>query len=290
MIYSRYFETMGIAVVAGRDFTPSDLVEHAPMAALVNEAFARRYFGGANPVGRHFFTRPPREYFTASSTDPFLPCTILGMVKDSRYASLRGKTPPTIYQPFFQANTGRGQMVLHVRTAVSAATLVPLIRKQVQAVDPALPAFDFRTLSAEMDAALVEERLLAALSGLFGALALLLACVGLYGLLVFASVQRTGEIGIRMALGARRGDVLRMILRDALLLVGAGIAIGVPAAIAAAHIASSRISGLVFGLSATDPATFAAAALVLLGAGVIAAVIPARRASRVDPATALRAE
>jgi ABC-type antimicrobial peptide transport system permease subunit len=137
---------------------------------------------------------------------------------------------------------------------------------------------------------LIRERLIATLSSLFGALALLLACVGLYGLLAFSVVQRAGEVGIRMALGASRGDVLWMMLREALLLAFAGLAIGVPVAIAAGRIASSRVSGLLFGLKATDPLTVAGAAALLVLVSGIAAYLPARRASRVDPLVALRNE
>ncbi len=157
-------------------------------------------------------------------------------------------------------------------------------------VDPNLPQFDVHTLSEEMDAALIRERLIAMLSTLFGGLAVLLACVGLYGLLAFAVVQRTGEVGIRMALGAARGDVLWMILREALLLGVAGVAIGVPVALACGRLIASRSSGLLFGLKATDPTTVTSAAALLIFVTALAAYLPARRASRVDPMVALRNE
>jgi ABC-type antimicrobial peptide transport system permease subunit len=153
-----------------------------------------------------------------------------------------------------------------------------------------MPMFDVHTLEEEMGAALVQQRLIALLSSLFGGLALLLACVGLYGLLAFALVQRTSELGIRMALGARRGDVVWMVVREAWLLVAIGIAVGVPAALAVGRLAASQISGLLFGLEATDPLTIVAAALALATVATFAAYLPARRASRVDPMIALRAE
>ena len=181
-----------------------------------------------------------------------MPYRIVGVVKDSRYSNPRGETRPIVYMTFLQTNTGRGQMVLHVRVSGNAGAVMQRLREQVAAVDPAMPMFDLHTLEEEMHAALVQPRLIAMLSSLFGGLALLLACVGLYGLLAFTLVQRTGEIGVRMALGARRGDVVWLVVGEALLLVATGIAIGVPAALLVARLAASQISGLLFGLEATD--------------------------------------
>ena len=181
-------------------------------------------------------------------------------------------------------------MVLYVRVAGDVGRLAGRIREEVLRVDPALPAFDVHTLAQEMDAALVRQRLVAMLSSLFGALAVLLACVGLYGLLAFGVVQRRSELGIRMALGAGRMGIVRMILGEAFLLVAVGIAIGIPAALVAARLARSRVSGLLFGLTASDPTTILAAALLLFGVAGLAAYLPARRASRVDPIVALRNE
>jgi ABC-type antimicrobial peptide transport system permease subunit len=168
--------------------------------------------------------------------------------------------------------------------------LLPRIREEISKVDASLPVFDIHTLEEEMDAALVQQRLMALLTSLFGALALLLACVGIYGLLAFSVAQRTGEIGIRTALGARRGDVIWLILREALVLVGIGVAVGVPAALLVGRVASSQISGLLFGLEAHDPLTLAAATAFLILVAALAAYLPARRASRVDPMMALRNE
>jgi ABC-type antimicrobial peptide transport system permease subunit len=197
---------------------------------------------------------------------------------------------PLIYTTFLQTNTGRGQMVLHVRVTGNPGAVIQRIREEVAAVDPAVPMFDVHTLEEEMNAALVQQRLIAMLASLFGGLALVLACVGLYGLLAFTLVQRTGEIGIRMALGARRGDVVWLVVSEALLLVAIGIAAGVPAALAVARLASSQISGLLFELEPTDPFTIAMAALALVAVAALAAYLPARRASRVDPMVVLRAE
>jgi predicted permease len=280
MVYPKYFATMGIPMAAGRDFNAQDLGENSPPVVVVNEVFARQSFSGENPVGKPCLVR----------TRSRAPCEIIGVVKDSRYTNLRGDTPAMAYQPFLQTQTGRGQMALHVRTAGSAGLILPRIREEVQKVDRDLPTFEVHTLAEEMDTALIRERLIAMLSSFFSVLALLLACVGLYGLLTFAVVQRTSEMGIRMALGASRRDVVWMVMREALALAVIGVAIGVPAALAAARLASSQIAGLLFGLKTTDPLTMAAAAVLLAVVAGIAGYIPARRASRVDPMVALRNE
>jgi predicted permease len=282
MVYPNYFATLGIPIVAGRDFNGADLAENSPLVAVVNETFARRVFPGENVVGKHYVTRGRRG--------DSLTCEIIGVVKDSRYANLRGETPPVIYQPFLQTNTGRGQMVLHARVSGNPGGLLPRIREEVQRVDKDLPMFEVNTLAAEMDAALVRERLIATLSSFFGVLALLLAGVGLYGLLAFGVVQRTGEMGVRMALGAQRWDVLWMVLREALSLVLIGVGLGLPATLAAARVAENQISGLLFGLTTGDPVTIAAATGLLAAVAGVAAYLPARRASRVDPMVALRNE
>ena len=191
---------------------------------------------------------------------------------------------------FLQTNTGRGQMVLHARVAGGVAPVIQRLRQEVAAVDPAMPMFDLHTLEEEMGAALVQQRLVAMLASVFGALALLLACVGLYGLLAFSLVQRTTELGIRMALGARRSDVMWLLLREALVLVAIGIAVGAPAALLLGRFASSQVAGLLFGLTATDPFVMASSVLILVAVATLAAYLPARRAARVDPMIALRAE
>jgi putative ABC transport system permease protein len=278
MVYPNYFTTMGINAIAGRDFTSGDLAVNAPLVAVVNETFARQAFGNeATAVGQQLRQRDTlRE--------------IIGVVRDSRYTNVRGETLPVVYQPFLQTNTGRGQMALYVRLAGAAGPVLRRIREAVQNVDPDLPLFDIRTLAQEMDIVLIQERLIATLSTVFSTLALLLACVGLYGLLAFSVVQRTSEMGVRMALGAQRGDVVWTMMREALVLVAAGVAIGVPAAFLIGRLASAQIAGLLFKLSTTDPLTIGLATLLLTLIAAIAGYVPARRASRVDPMVALRAE
>lgn len=280
MVYPNYFSTVGISLVAGRDLDDLDLSENSPPVAVVNQAFAKAAYPGENPVGK------PCLITTRSR----LPCQIIGVVKDSPYANPTRESAAMLYTPFLQTPTGRGQMALHVRVAASPGLILPAIREEVQKTDKDLPMFEVHTLAEEMDTALIQQRLIATLSSLFSILALLLASVGLYGLLAFTVVQRTGEMGIRMALGATRGDVVWIVLREALLLVLVGVAIGVPAALAAARLASSQISGLLFGVKATDPFTLAATALLLALVATVAGYLPARRASRADPMAALRNE
>jgi ABC-type antimicrobial peptide transport system permease subunit len=181
-------------------------------------------------------------------------------------------------------------MALYVRLATAPGAALSQVRQAVQDIDPNLPLFDIHTLAEEMGAVLIRDRLIATLSTVFSALALLLACVGLYGLLAFSVVQRRAEMGIRMALGANRADVIWTVMREALALVAAGVLIGVPVALLVGRVASNRISGLLFGLQATDPLTVAAATIIMALIAVGAGYVPARRASRVDPMTALRTE
>ena len=277
MVYPNYFATVGLPVTAGRDFAERDLDETSPQVGVVNEAFVRQIMNGQSPVGKQIAIEHGESVRE-----------IIGVVKDARYSNLREEAPPLLYQPFLQTRTGRGQMTLHVRISDSAAGAVSLVREEVQRIDKDMPLFAIHTLADQMNSVLSRERLVAALSLLFGGLALLLASVGLYGLMAFSVVQRTGEMGLRMALGAGKGTVLRLVMREALVLVLTGLVIGVPCALIAGRLATSQISGLLFGLSATDPITMCGAILVLVGVAGIAAYLPAARASRVDPMVALR--
>ncbi len=293
MVYPKYFETIGIPLVSGRDFGPGDLVEGAPAVCIVNESFVRQFLPGENPVGKPCYTGRRARLTRLPSTPqnyPNEPFQIVGVVQDSRYSNPRGETRPLIYMPFLQTSTGRGQMVLHVRVTGSTGEVLQRIRQEVAALDATMPMFDVHTLEEEMHSALVQQRLIAMLSTSFGGLSLILACVGLYGLLAFSLVQRRSEMGVRLALGARPADLVWLVVTDALILVALGLAIGLPAAFAAGRFAASQISGLLFGLEATDPLTIAAAAAVLVTVAMVAAYLPARRASRVDPVMVLRSE
>jgi len=279
MVYPGYFATMGIPIVAGRDLEPRDLEASSPYVCLVNEAFVRQLLNGENPVGKQF----PVERNGLNRE-------IIGVVKDTKYATLRESPQPVMYQPFLQTNTGRGQMTLHVRLAGTTPGVAARVREEVQRLDKDMPLFAVHTLADLMASTLSRERLVATLSGLFSLLALLLASVGLYGLMAFAVVSRTSELGVRMALGAARRSVVAMVLREALQLVVLGLAIGVPAAFLLGRFATSQIAGLLYGLTSTDPLTMGGAAVVLLAVAAGAAYFPAARAARIDPMVALRAE
>ena len=247
MVYPGYFSTVGIPMVQGRDFIRLDNRENAAPVCIVNEAFARKMYPGENPIGKPCF-----HARQSSATDgPIVPFEIVGVVRDSRQMNPTGAIFPLAYTTFLEAFGTRPAMALYVRTAGSPNLILPRIRSLVSRIDPTLPQLEIHTLARDMDVALIRERLIAMLSSLFGILALLLACVGLYGLLAFAVVQRTMEVGIRMALGASRAGVLWIVMRDALQLVAVGIAIGVPVALGVARLASSRFPAL-FGAQKAD--------------------------------------
>jgi predicted permease len=290
MIYPRYFATMGITIVQGRDFNDDDLRPDSPQVAIVNEAFVRRWLNGRQPLGvQHGLTAAVRR--RGQGPAPVgRPVNIIGVVKDSRYPALREAAPPTMYETFLQASTGFGQMVLHVKVADRSSDLIAQVREAVQAVDRDAPMFQLHTLADEVDAALVRERLVATLSAFFGIVALVLIAVGLYGLMAFTVSRRTAEIGVRLALGATRANVRWMIARQALGLVLAGLAAGVPAAWIVGLAASRQLSGMLFELTPTDPLTITVSVVVLALVGACAGVLPARRAVRIDPMVALRAE
>jgi predicted permease len=294
MVYPDYFRTIGIPVVAGRDFAVGDLGAGAPAVCIVNESFVRQFLRGTDPLGRPCY-RGRRSRLLTAGADRAAPLpeeafTIIGVAKDSRYSNPRGEVQPLVYRTFLQSNTGRGQMVLHVRVSGNRGLVVQRIREELASLDSTVPVFDVRTLGEEMNAALVQQRLLALLSTLFGALALVLAAVGLYGLLAFSAVQRKSEMGIRMALGASRRNILWLVISEALLMVAIGAAAGVPAALALARVASHEAPGLLFGVTVADPLTFSMASIMLVLVAVFAAYVPARRAAQQDPLLALRCE
>jgi predicted permease len=289
MIYPRYIATMGMSLSRGRDFNEDDLGPDSPLVALVNEAFVREILKGQEPLGiRHGITMTRGN--SPQGVPQRQPLDIVGVVKDSRYPNLRDATPPIMYQTFRQTRTGRGQMVLHVRVAGNAGEIARQVREAVQETDRDVPIFEFHTLADEVDAALVRERLIATLSGFFGAVALVLVSVGLYGVMAFTVSRRTAEIGVRMALGATRSDVRWMIARQTMTLVLAGVVVGLPAAWVVSRLASRQVSGMLFGVTASDPATMFAATIVLAVVAACAGMLPARRAVRIDPIVALRNE
>jgi predicted permease len=265
-----YFVTYDTPLLAGRDFRDADVDQ--PRRVIVNQALARHYFAGRDPVGRRVWLENERD-----------PYEIVGVVADAKYNDIRAAAPPTLY---VFAPMIRGTTQLSLRTDVSPGALAADARRIVNEVCGPESVRRVTTLSDQVDAALVPERLMAILAGFFGACGALLAAVGLYGLLAYTVARRTKEIGIRMALGAARGDVTRMILGSALALVLAGFAVGAPVAFWGTRLAATAIENLSGGGAA--PVAAAAAAMVVVAA--LAAWLPARRATRVDPVIALRSE
>jgi predicted permease len=268
-----FFETIGIPLQTGRTFTEHDNNE-APKVAIINEAAARKFFAGENPLGR-------RVGFSVETADQI---EIVGVVRDAKYSQVREPAPPTMYVPHLQTPLPRA--VVEVRTAGDPAGTVGAIREAVRRVDANLPMQDVFTQMEQVERRLEQEKLFARAYALFGALALVVAAIGLFGLMSYSVSRRTNEIGIRMALGAQRGDVLGQVMRESLVLVAAGIIIGLAAALGTGRFLTS----LLFGLEPTDPATNGLATAVLLGVAALAAYLPARRASHVDPMVALRYE
>jgi predicted permease len=276
-----FFSTLGVRLVAGRDFNQSDSLplpagETGRRCAIVNQAFVKRYLAGLNPLG----VRIARGG-GASEVNPNSP--IVGVVADMSYRGLRDESEQVFFPLFGHDDTG-ATFYIKVRGAPGLA--IPSIRRLVRQDDPRLPILWFRTLDDQVNRSLNTERMLAALSSSFGALALLLSLIGLYGVMSFVVTRRTREIGIRFALGATNASAIRLVLRDALAMIAAGIAIAIPCAGALGKLVQSQL----FGVTATDPATVAAAALILAAGGLAAAFIPAWRASNVSPTEALRLE
>jgi putative ABC transport system permease protein len=276
LLSTSWFATMGTRVIAGRDFTDRDVAGGAPVA-IVNEAFARKYFDRQNPIGR-------RVVQPGSPTRPAIDREIVGYVEDAVYRALREPVPPTMYLALAQHADPPSSMSISVRAAGgSPALLTKSLAAGLTGVNKDV-AITLRLLSEQVNASLIQERMVAMLSGFFGGLALLLAGLGLYGITSYAVSRRRTEIGIRMALGAAPGGVIRMVLRRVALLVGAGVLLGAGVSVWA----SRFVSTLLYGLQPRDPATLVLAALVLSLIGALAGWIPARRAARIDPARVLR--
>ncbi len=268
-----FFATMGIPVLAGRDITNQDTAA-APKVAVINEVMARYYFGNENPLGRRMkFRRDPASI------------EIVGVVRDSKHSDLREKSQRFAYYPYAQHQVDP-PMTFYARTSVDPLAMIALIQQQVRRLDPNLPIFNVKTMDRQIDESISTDRLVAALSASFGILATLLAAIGLYGVMAYMVVRRTREIGIRMALGAGRPQVLRMVMKEVMLLAGIGIAI----ALAVSAGMGRLIGAQLFGVTGHDPLVFAVATIVLSGVALLAGYIPAMRATRIDPLTALRYE
>jgi putative ABC transport system permease protein len=268
-----FFRTLGVPLISGREFTDRDR-EGAPHVAIVNETLVRDLFPNTDPIGQrlHVVSRQPSSW------------EIVGVVKDSKYRSLGEDSMPYIFLPYLQ--TPQPAMSLHVRTSGNPKEVAAAVRREVQALDPNLPAFHVMSLADNMDISLLPARFGAVLLGMFGFLALLIASIGIYGVMSYGVSERTQEMGIRMALGARAGDVLRLVISQGMWLALIGVAIGAGLAWAVTRVVKSYL----YDVSVTDPVTFIGIALLLIGVALLACYVPARRATKVDPLEALRYE
>ena len=272
-----YFKTLGIPLLAGRDFGEQDTL-NSPKVAVVNQEFARRFGKGANPVG----LRIRRE---ATPHEPETVFEIVGVVKNSKYKDLRENFGPIVYLPISQEQNPDPFVQVIVHSGLPLATLKSSLQRAVDEVSPDI-GVDFRVFKTQIRESLLPERLMAALSVFFGILAGLLTAVGLYGVISFLVARRTHEIGIRMALGAGKRQVVSAILRETLMLTVFGIGVGLRITFSVARLVASML----FGIKPNDPVPLAFAALALCGVSFTAAYIPARRAAAVDPMIALRDE
>jgi predicted permease len=267
-----FFETAGMPLLAGRAFTETD-TDTAPPVAIINETLARFLFDGQNMVGTRigWANRGMQE--------------IVGVVRDGKHGTPRDRRG-IVYSPYRQSISAMRTMVFEVRTTGHPVGVSTGVRQQLTEIDGGLPVFKIDSIEEQLNDALAEERLIASVSGFFALLAVLLACLGLYGVIAYTVSRRTGEIGIRMAMGATRAGVLRMVVKESLLICIVGVGIGVPISLASTRLISSRL----YGVSPTDPLTIVAATFLMISVAALAAFIPARRASRVDPMVALRWE
>jgi predicted permease len=267
-----FFGTMGMKMITGRGFGPAEAPASQPVA-IVNPTFIKNVLGGQEALGRRFKLsgRPGEPEYE-----------IVGVVADAKFTGIRRAVPPTVYLSTRQADPG--PVTFAIKTAGDPLALVDSVRAAVGAIEPNVPLADVRTQQAQIARSLQRERLFARLATALGGVTLALCAIGLYGLLTSSVSKRVPEIGVRMALGAERWDVRWMVLRQSLMLVAAGVFLGVPAALVGTQVLES----LLFGLGERDPWVLGAATLVLVVVSTLAAYIPARRASRVDPVIALR--
>jgi predicted permease len=272
-----YLGTVRTPLLAGRNFNEGD-TNTAPRVAVVNETLARRFFPNGDALGKYF-----RVHADPGKPEP--PIQIVGLAKDAKYESLREEAHATAYFPIAQVTEPVEEQVFELRTAMRPSVLVPAVQESVAGVSKAVP-LDFGTLSEQVDDSLVQERLLATLSTFFGALALLLAMIGLYGALSYLVAQRQREFGIRMALGAPRDSILRLVMRDVIIVLAGGLVAGACLALVTVGV----LQKMLFGLAPHDTFTFIVAIGVLSAVAIVAAYMPARRAMRVDPMVALRYE
>jgi predicted permease len=274
----QFFETMGMRVMLGHDIDWRDTDPSHP-AAVVNESWAREFFPGENPVGHRLSVGGDR-------LKPDQAYDIVGVAADAKYDRMRDEPPRTVFLSYGAKWDRSRRLCFAVRTAGDPLAMAASVREAIRKVDPNLPLFNLKTQSRQIAEALANERMLAAISSFFGILALLLVAIGVYGTLSYSVARRTGEIGIRMALGARRTSVVWMILRESLVTAGIGLAIGLPCALMLARLVTSSL----FGVSTYDGLSIPATVLMLSVITGLSGFLPANRASRIDPIQALRHE
>ncbi|MGC1106615.1 MAG: FtsX-like permease family protein, partial [Candidatus Acidiferrales bacterium] len=272
-----FFAAMGIPIILGRAINRTDTAA-SPMVAVVDETFAQRFFPGQNPVG-HQFSR-------GLKFDPKNAVEIIGVAKPAELTDVHSDVMPKAYYAYAQVPNSLDMMFFEVRAQGAPSAVVSELRDLVRQADPALPLIDLKTQTQETGEALSQERLFARLTTVFGLLALLLAMIGLYGTMAYSVTRKTHEIGIRMALGAKPADVLRMVIRQGITLTLIGVAIGIIVALGVTRL----INSMIFGVTPYDPITFITVAITLVAVAFLACYIPARRAMRVDPIVALRYE
>jgi len=270
-----YFSALGIPLIAGREFNRGD-TSNGEKTAIVNETMAKRFFAGREAVGSRFT-------FGSGNVHPDI--QIVGIVKDSKHGSVREKARPFVYIPYSQQKT-IGRLTYYIKTQQGLGQMAATLRREVQHLDSNLPVFDLKTLDQQIDESLFADKFLTSLSLSFALLAAVLAVIGLYGVMAYTVTRRTREIGIRMALGASRGNVSWLILREVVVLAAIGLVIGLPAAYALGHVTES----LLYGVKVSDPIVFAGAALLLSSGTLLGGYLPARRAATTDPLKALRCE
>jgi predicted permease len=278
MIGPDYFAALGIPLLAGRAFTTRD--RGPAKYAIVNEAFAKEYLSAGNPIGKRFRLV---DFDDPSQLQPDI--EVIGLIPDMKYRDLRETPPAQAYFPYYQDTKFRF-MNFYLRTQVDPRLLMDPLRERMRQFDPNVPVVGLQTLEEQIGYSLRTERLVASLSAVFGGLATLLAAIGLYGVMAYSVTRRTREMGIRMALGATRSNVVGIVMREAAVMIAAGLGVGIPLALALADLIRSQL----FGLDPRDPLTLLGAALVLTVAGGLAGFLPAFRASSVNPTIALRQE
>ena len=275
-----YFETMEIAVLAGRTFEERDMLPEAPAVAIIDRTMAERNWPDGDPVGRQFYIQPPTSFEEASQSA----IRIIGVVENVRHASLSGFDRETIY--FTHRSSPGDLMQVTLKTVGNPTSLTANIRQEVAAIDPTVPIIDILAMDAYVSDALAPTRFVLVILGGFALVAVLLAAIGLYGVMSFSIRQRTHEIGVRVALGARRAGILRLVLAHGLSLTLVGFGLGVAGAVALNQV----LAGLLYGVAATDPLTYTWIAAVLVVVSGLACYVPAQRAARVNPMIALRTD